>query len=39
MRVEWRRSSKAIDGVFETIGRTPLVKFRNIPRSEGVKVA
>jgi cysteine synthase A len=38
MSVQWADSRKVADGIFETIGRTPLVKLRNIPKSENVKV-
>jgi cysteine synthase A len=31
------KSRSIADGVFETIGRTPLVRLGNVPRSEGIK--
>lgn len=37
MSVKWAKSSKIADGVFQTIGRTPLVRLGHIPTSEGVK--
>lgn len=37
MSIKWTKSRKVADGVFQTIGRTPLVKLRKIPASEGVK--
>jgi len=32
-------SRSVMEGVFDTIGRTPLVKLRNIPSAQGIKVA
>lgn len=37
MSIKWTETSKVAEGVFKTIGRTPLVKLRNIPVSEPVK--
>jgi len=37
MSVEWAKSRSVAEGVFQTIGRTPLVRLRNIPPSEGIK--
>lgn len=37
MTVEWSKSRRVAEGVFQTIGRTPLVQLRSIPGSEGVK--
>ena len=37
MSIKWTKSKSIADGIFETIGRTPLVKLGNIPRSEGVR--
>ncbi len=37
MSVDWGKSRKVAGGVFETIGRTPLVELSSIPRSEGIK--
>jgi len=37
MSIKWAKSRKVADGVFQTIGRTPLVKLRRIPASEVVK--
>ncbi|HKM50877.1 MAG TPA: cysteine synthase family protein [Candidatus Bathyarchaeia archaeon] len=37
MGIEWTRAGMMAEGIFETIGRTPLAKLRNIPRSENVK--
>src|SRR5208282_98350 len=37
MSINWASSCNVADGIFEIIGRTPLVKLRNIPRSFGVK--
>lgn len=37
MSIAWTKSRRVSEGIFETIGRTPLVKLRKIPRSEGVK--
>lgn len=37
MNIKWNKSGTVANGVFETIGRTPLVELRNIPRSEGIK--
>jgi cysteine synthase len=36
MVVPWNKSGAAFDSVFDAIGRTPLVKLRQIPQSEGV---
>jgi cysteine synthase A len=35
--VSWDKNGKAFDDVLDAIGRTPLVKLRKIPASEGVK--
>jgi len=37
MSIDWTSSRTAADGIFQTIGRTPLVQLRNIPRSEEIK--
>jgi cysteine synthase A len=37
MSIRWAKSRSIADGVFETIGRTPLVRLGNVPRSEGIK--
>jgi cysteine synthase len=37
MSIKWAKSKSIADGVFETIGRTPLVRLGSIPRSEGVR--
>lgn len=37
MSIRWSKSRSVAEGVFETIGRTPLVRLRNVPRIEGVK--
>jgi len=37
MRIEWNRVSKVADDISQTIGRTPLVNLRRIPRSEGIE--
>ena len=34
--INWQTSGRIAEGIFETIGRTPLVALRNIPRSEGI---
>jgi cysteine synthase A len=34
MSVGWTKSRHVAEGIFETIGRTPLVKLHNIPRLE-----
>lgn len=39
MSIEWGRSSRVADGIFPAIGRTPLVRLRNIPRIVGVNVS
>jgi len=39
MSVGWAKSRHVSKDVFETIGRTPLVKLRSIPRLEEVKAA
>jgi cysteine synthase A len=36
MSIEWAKSRSVADGVFQVIGRTPLVNLRNIPSSEGI---
>lgn len=36
MNIGWTRSSSVADKVFDTIGRTPLVMLKHIPRSEGI---
>jgi cysteine synthase A len=36
MSVKWTKSREVANGVFQTIGRTPLVKLKNIPTTEGV---
>ncbi len=37
MSIRWAKSGSVASGVFETIGRTPLVRLGNIPYSEGIK--
>lgn len=37
MSIRWAKSGSVASGVFETIGRTPLVRLGNIPHSEGIK--
>ena len=37
MSVGWAKSRKVADGVFQTVGQTPLVKLGHIPGSESVK--
>jgi cysteine synthase A len=37
MSIGWAKSRSIANGVLETIGRTSLVRLRNIPRAEGVK--
>jgi cysteine synthase A len=37
MGIEWDRASRIADGIFQTIGRTPLVNLRGIPGSERIK--
>lgn len=37
MSVKWTKSSKIAEGVFQTIGRTPLVKLGHIPTSARVR--
>jgi len=37
MGIEWNRVSTVADDIFQTIGRTPLVNLRRIPKSEGIK--
>jgi cysteine synthase A len=37
MGVFWNKDGKAYDSVLDAIGRTPLVKLKRIPQSEGVK--
>ncbi len=37
MKAKWNSSRQVADGIFKTIGRTPLVKLRNIPIAEGVR--
>lgn len=37
MSAKWASSRKVTEGIFPTIGRTPLVRLRNIPRVEGIK--
>jgi len=39
VKVDWTQSIKIANGIFPVIGRTPLVKLRNIPRAEGVKAS
>jgi cysteine synthase len=36
MRIEWNKSSKIANSIFDTIGRTPLVRFNRIPKAKGV---
>ncbi len=36
MRIEWNRNEEALDGVFKSVGRTPLVKLWRIPKAEGI---
>jgi cysteine synthase A len=36
LSIRWAKSGSVASGVFETIGRTPLVRLGNIPHSEGV---
>jgi len=37
MGIEWSRVSTVADDIFQTIGKTPLVNLRRIPKSEGIK--
>ncbi len=37
MGIKWAKSRTVANGVFQTIGRTPLVKLENIPGSAGIK--
>jgi len=37
MNIEWARNRKALDSLFQGIGRTPLVKLSNIAGSAGMK--
>jgi cysteine synthase A len=37
MSIKWANTRNVADSIFETIGRTPLVRLRNIPKSENVK--
>ncbi len=37
MIVEWNRVREIADGIFLTIGRTPLVNLKKIPRVEDVR--
>jgi len=39
MKVDWARSVKAVNGIIPAIGRTPLVKLRNVPRAEELKAS
>ncbi len=35
--IDWNRSRKVADGVFQTIGHTPVVKLKRIPKSQGIQ--
>jgi len=37
MGIEWNRVSTVADDIFQTIGKTPLVNLKRIPKSEGIK--
>ena len=37
MTTDWDRNKSLIEDIFQTIGRTPLVKLGKIPKAEGVK--
>jgi cysteine synthase A len=37
MNIEWDRNRKTLDSLFQSIGRTPLVRLNNIARSVGMK--
>ncbi|MFQ6080069.1 MAG: cysteine synthase A [Candidatus Bathyarchaeia archaeon] len=36
MSIEWDKSKEALDSLFQSIGRTPLVRLRKIPGAEGI---
>lgn len=38
MKIEWDKYSRVVDNIFETIGRTPLLKIGKIPEKEGLDV-
>lgn len=37
MAIDWNKRGKSADDVFQTIGQTPLVNLKKIPKLEGVK--
>ena len=39
MSINWTSSSKMANGIFPSIGRTPLVKLQSIPQAESVKAS
>ncbi|MFQ5871190.1 MAG: PLP-dependent cysteine synthase family protein [Candidatus Geothermarchaeales archaeon] len=39
MAIDWKRSSAVLDDLFDGIGRTPLVRLRQIPEAEGVEAS
>jgi len=36
MTIEWDKNKETLDELFQSIGRTPLVKLRKIPKAEGI---
>jgi len=36
MFIEWDRTKEILDGLFQAIGRTPLVRLERIPKAEGI---
>jgi len=36
MSIEWDRTKEILDGLFQAIGKTPLVRLRRIPQAEGI---
>lgn len=36
MFIEWDRTKEILDGLFQAIGRTPLVRLGRIPKAEGI---
>lgn len=37
MKVDWNRNRGVLDSMFDAIGRTPIVRLREVPRQEGIK--
>ncbi|MDH5406834.1 MAG: pyridoxal-phosphate dependent enzyme, partial [Candidatus Aminicenantes bacterium] len=36
MAIKWNKNKETLDDLFQSIGKTPLVKLRKIPKAEGI---